>query len=81
MGLEVMRMKKENEMVKENNSEIYLQMFTEYPDIVSPVEMCQMLNISLKTAYRLLTTKEIASIRIGSHYKIPKINIIKFLQK
>ena len=68
-------------MKNEKNNNIFLQMFAEYPDVVSPDDLCKMLNISLKTAYRLLAANEIVSIRIGSHYKIPKINIIKYLQK
>lgn len=54
--------------------------FTEYPDIVSPKQMMQMLRIGRNKAFELLK-KEIRSIRIGSTHKIPKIYIIEYLNK
>lgn len=55
--------------------------FTEYPNIVSRKDMQTMLNIGNNTAYHLLNTGEISSIRIGRVHKIPKVNIIAYLNK
>lgn len=55
--------------------------FTEYPDIVSRKELQNMLNIGNNTAFNLLNSGEIKSIKIGNVHKIPKINIIAFLNK
>lgn len=55
--------------------------FQDYPDIVSTEQMRQMLHIGKKTAYELLNRKDIKSIRIGKTHKIPKINIIAYLNE
>lgn len=55
--------------------------FTEYPDVVSRKQMQVMLNIGNNTAFDLLNSGEIISIRIGKVHKIPKINIIEYLNK
>lgn len=55
-------------------------LFCNYPDVVDIKQMCEMLGkISTKTGYRLLAGKQIQSIRIGRHYRIPKCSIISFV--
>ena len=55
--------------------------FTEYPDIVTPKQLMQMLHIGRNKAFKLLNTDEIPSIRIGKSHKIPKIYVIEYLNK
>lgn len=55
--------------------------FTEYPGIVSVDQMTKMLDIGRNTAYKLLNDGSIKSIRIGRVHKIPKQNIINFINK
>ena len=48
-------------------------MFEKYPDVVEVDQLREMLGgISRKLAYKLLSEKEIHSVRIGRTYKIPK---------
>ena len=55
--------------------------FKEYPDVVNVNQMCEMLGgISLKLGYRLLKANEIEHLKIGRAYRIPKLNIIKYLR-
>lgn len=62
--------------------EAYRLMFATYPDVVNINELCQMLGgISTKTAYKLLRNNEIAHLKIGRAYKIPKSHVIAYLQK
>lgn len=56
-------------------------MFTEFPDIVSVVEVAQMLKIGTVLAYRLVKTKKIKSKKIGREYKILKSDVMAFLQE
>lgn len=56
-------------------------MFENYPDIVSVKQLQTMLGIGKSTAYVLLTSGQIKSIRIGRVYKIPKINVINYINK
>lgn len=56
----------------------YSQMFAKYPDVVSVSQLGQMLHISERLAYRLIRENQIACLKIGRTYKIPKINVIKY---
>jgi excisionase family DNA binding protein len=55
-------------------------MFQQYPDVVNVAQLQRMLGIGKNTAYKLLKENKISSIRIGKVHKIPKKNIIKYLQ-
>jgi len=57
----------------------YKTMFADFSDVVTVAEMAQMLNVSTKTAYKVLKENKIKYISIGRAYKIPKIRIIEFL--
>lgn len=60
--------------------ETYTLMFTDYPDIVNLVQMRKMLGeISNTLAYRMLREKKIKSKKVGREYKIPKVNVIKYM--
>lgn len=61
------------------SKDTYAMMFREYPDIVDVSQMSEMLHISTKTAYKLLRENKVEYFVIGRNYKIPKINIISFL--
>lgn len=56
-------------------------MFSNYPDVVNVAELQEMLSIGRNKAYSLLQQGVIKSRKIGTIYKIPKINIIKFLEE
>ena len=56
-----------------------IRMFNSYPDILSVKQLCEILCIGKNTAYRLLQSGEIRSIKIGKVYKIPKKEIYKYL--
>ena len=59
----------------------YKLLFTEYPYVVNVEQMCEMLGgICDKTAYRLLKSGEIKSFIVGRHYRIPKLNILEYLE-
>ena len=59
----------------------YKLLFTDYPDVVNGEQMCEMLGgICDKTAYRLLKSGEIKGFIVGRHYRIPKLNILEYLE-
>ncbi|WP_042238827.1 MULTISPECIES: helix-turn-helix domain-containing protein [unclassified Paenibacillus] len=63
-----------------NQQEAYDLLFQDFPDVVNISDMCEMLGgISNKTAYRLLQENKISCFKIGRIYKIPKINILMYL--
>lgn len=55
------------------------EMFKNYADIVGVKELMEMLNIGKTFAYELLKSKELGARKCGREYKIPKINIIKYI--
>lgn len=60
----------------------YHHSFADYDDVVGVEEMCAMLGgISRKSCYKLLRNKVVGSFKLGKNYKIPKINIITYLQQ
>lgn len=60
--------------------ETYTFMFTDYLDIVNLTQMRKMLGgISNTLAYRMLREKKIKSKKVGREYKIPKVNVIKYV--
>lgn len=55
-------------------------MLNSYPDVMSIEEMCKALSIGKKTGYKLLRTGQIRCLKIGRAYRIPKINLMEYLQ-
>ncbi len=63
-----------------NQHEAYKTVFREYPDILDVEQMSKLLSVSKKTAYRLLREGTVDCLKVGREYKIPKVNIIKYLR-
>ena len=53
-------------------------MLNRYNDILTVEELCEVLKIGKNTAYTLLKSGEIKSVKIGRVYKIPKKNVVKY---
>ena len=51
----------------------------EYPDVLTPENLKEILHIGMNKVYELLQNGEIKSIRIGAKYRIPKEWICSFL--
>ena len=65
---------RKNEHIVGNNQAL----FASYPDVVGIKEMCEMLNISKPTAYKILSENKICYNRLGKKHFIPKQSIISF---
>lgn len=59
--------------------EIYAMVFSEYPDIVDIKQLQEMLGISCHLAYNLLSDIYIRGVKIGNAFKIPKVNVIRYV--
>lgn len=51
-----------------------------YPDVMSVGQLCEVLNVSGKTAYRILRDGRLHSIKVGRAYKIPKFSLLEYLR-
>ena len=58
-----------------------MELFKEYPDIVSVEQVSEMLKIGQVLAYRLVRSGEIKSRKVGRRYIITKQHIIDFVTK
>ena len=58
----------------------YTQLFQNYPDVVSTLQLCEILGVSERTVYRLLVTNQIKHFRVGRAYRIPKVNVFAFME-
>ena len=58
-----------------------MTMLNKYPDVLNVKQLCEVLDIGKNTAYKLLKSREIKALRIGTVYKIPKREVIKYLTK
>lgn len=56
-------------------------MFEGYPDVVSVEQLMEMLQIGQVLAYKLVKSGEIKARKVGREYKIPKVNIIEYLNR
>lgn len=66
-------------MTKTELSKLYKMMFSDYPEIVSVAQMQTMLGISRHTAYDLVRDGSIPAVKIGTSFRILKLNIIKYI--
>ena len=63
-----------------NTHEIYGSVFKDYPDILDVKQVSQLLGVSTKTVYRLLRTETLVSLKVGREFRVPKVNVMKYLR-
>lgn len=54
-------------------------MFNSYDDLITVVDLQEILGIGKNTAYELLKQKKIKAFRIGRTWKIPKKSVEEFI--
>lgn len=52
----------------------------DFPDILNIRQLCEVLGISTKTGYKLLSKGSIAALKVGRTYRIPKIHVLTYLR-
>ena len=52
---------------------------TNYPPVLSVKQVAEILAVSQNTAYAIVRSKQIHSIRVGRSYRIPLDAVIKYL--
>ena len=60
--------------------EAYRLMLKDYPDVLSIDQMCEILGVSTKMGYRLLRQGNIACLKVGRVYRIPKAHLFSYLK-
>ena len=57
------------------------KMLNQYPPVLSVKQVAEILAVSLNTAYVLVRSKQIQSIRVGRSYRILLDSVIKYLSE
>jgi len=60
--------------------EIYKSVFKEYPDVLDAKQVSTLLGVSTKVVYRLLRDGSIVSLKIGREFRVPKVNVMKYIK-
>ena len=63
-----------------STQEIYRSVFKEYPDVLDAKQVSILLGVSTKTVYKLLRSGTLASLKIGREFRIPKVNLMKYVK-
>ncbi|MBQ7714435.1 MAG: helix-turn-helix domain-containing protein [Clostridia bacterium] len=58
---------------------MYNVMFSDYPEIVDVKQLQKMLGVSRHLVYELISDKKISAVKIGHSFRVPKINVIKYV--
>jgi len=61
-------------------AESSLSMLDNQPDVMDITQMSMVLGVSTKTGYSLLNGGQIAYLKIGRSYRIPKSKLLDFLK-
>ena len=56
-------------------------MFDEYRDVVTVSELADMLNVGRNTAYELVRSGIIQSVRVGRNIRIPKEAVVYYISR
>ena len=54
-------------------------MLSEYPDILTTIEVCRILKISKNTLYKLIRSRQLNAKKIARHYRIQKAELLRFM--
>ena len=60
--------------------EMNRNIFKEYSDILNVKQVSTILGVSTKTVYKLLREGALVSLKVGREFKIPKVNILKYVK-
>ena len=63
-----------------STNEIYRVVFKEYPDVMDVKQVSKLLGVSTKTVYRLLREGAMDSLKIGREFRVPKVNVMKYMR-
>ncbi len=63
------------------NSMVQVNLVKKYPPVLSVKQVAEILCVSHNTAYALIRSKQINSVRIGRSYRIPLDSVMKYISE
>ena len=68
-------------MVKQETDTVQSNLIKNYPPVLCVKQVTEILAVSQNTAYALIRSGQIHSVRIGRSYRIPLDAVIEYLSK
>ena len=62
------------------SQDIYQVVFKEYPDVLDAKQVSEILGVSVKTVYKLISEGTLSSLKVGREFRIPKVTIMKYMK-
>lgn len=59
--------------------QIYETMFDEFPNMLSPEQVADIMNISKETVYRMVRRGDYDSLKLGRIIRIPKACVLNYI--
>lgn len=56
-----------------------IHMLSEYPDILTTDDVCNLLKVSKYTIYKLIHTKQLKAKKVAQHYRIQKSELLNYI--
>ena len=63
-----------------HTQDVFNTTFKTYPDVLNVSQVSEILGVSTKTVYRLLRQNTISSLRVGREFRIPKIQLMRYVR-
>jgi excisionase family DNA binding protein len=60
--------------------DLYHIVFKEYPDVLDVKQVSVLLGVSTKVVYGLIRNGSLDSLKIGREFRIPKVNVMKYIK-
>lgn len=54
-------------------------MLSDYPDILTTEDVCNLLKVSKYTIYKLIRSKKLKAKKVAQHYRIQKAELLNFI--
>ena len=68
-------------MANQENRTAQLNLINKYPPALCVKQVAEILSVSLNTAYELIRSKQIYSVRVGRSYRIPLDSVIQYISE
>jgi excisionase family DNA binding protein len=70
----------DSDLMQMGTQDLYCIVFKEYPDVLNVKQVSTLLGVSPKVVYRLLHDGSLGSLKIGREFRVPKVNVMKFVK-
>jgi excisionase family DNA binding protein len=63
-----------------SSREIYRATLRGYPDVLNVDQISKVLSVSTKTVYKIIHNGELAHLKTGREYRVPKVMLLQYMK-